>query len=354
MTNRLLKGGNLLDIIHRAKRALPQRQGLRRDRLAQIFRRAGYITPYQLEVVNYPRRPLAAFNPGATLQGNRALIFPRLVFDYYSYTSSVGLFQLPVEELLEPIPDKTYLTTIVLWPQQGWEVDRGCEDPRVFPMERGFRILYTGVGRLEDGDRPGMRALLAYAELDGNLTLLRKGYFHIRTAKGEYVPDNKDSALLSVSGKWAVLLTRPMGLGEAPDLCWRGEADLEALAIAGETLEPVLVPEPWEHKVGWSTNAVPLGEDRYLVGWHGVHRKDLSYRNGLAVVDGQGRLLEISDYLLVPEGLVEQYGDRSLALFGNGLLVWQDQLIWIGGVSDYCIGIFVADLELALSQLHPV
>jgi len=145
-----------------------------------------------------------------------------------------------------------------------------------------------------------------------------------------------------------------MGLGEIPDLCWRGEANLDTLAIAEETLEPVLVPEPWEYKVGWSTNTVQLGENRYLVGWHGVHRQDLSYRNGLALVDGKGRLLAISDYLLVPEGLVEQYGDRSLALFGNGLLLWRDRLIWIGGVSDYCIGIFVAELPSILQHLYPV
>lgn len=342
------------ELLRRAKHALGEKQGLRHDRLQPLFRRVKYITPHQLEVVNYPRRPLAAFNPGAVLLKNRALIFPRLVFDYYSYTSSVGVFEVRVEELVEPDSQKTYPTTIVLWPQWGWEVDRGCEDPRVSPMKGGFRVLYTGVGRLEDGDRPGMRAILAYAELDLNFHLLRKGYFRIHAKGKEYVPNNKDSAFLTLRKNRAVLLTRPMGLGEIPDLCWRGEANLDTLAIAEETLEPVLVPEPWEYKVGWSTNTVQLGENRYLVGWHGVHRQDLSYRNGLALVDGKGRLLAISDYLLVPEGLVEQYGDRSLALFGNGLLLWRDRLIWIGGVSDYCIGIFVAELPSILQHLYPV
>ncbi len=336
----------------RAERALRDRQGVRKDRIEKLFRRIGYITPDQLQVTNYPRRPLAGFNPGAALLDNRVLVFPRLVFDYHSYTSSVGAFELSVEELLEPLTGRKFPTTIVLWPQRGWEVDRGCEDPRVSLKPNGFRILYTGVGRLEDGDSPGCQAVLAFAELDRKFHLERKGFFRVLSREGEFVPENKDSALLEVHGEQATVLTRPMGLGNAPDMCWRGRADLGALTIAGDSLEPVLVPEPWEYRVGWSTNTVPLGEGKYLVGWHGVHRSDFSYRNGLALVDGEGNLLAVTDYLLVPQGLVEQYGDRSLALFGNGLLLWKDHLIWIGGVSDYCIGVFVAELADVLGRLR--
>jgi len=121
-----------------------------------------------------------------------------------------------------------------------------------------------------------------------------------------------------------------------------------------DSLQPILVPEPWEYKVGWSTNTVRLSRGEFLVGWHGMLREDFSYRNGLALVDGEGRLLAVSDYLLVPQGLVEQYGDRSLAIFGDGLLLYRDILIWIGGVSDYCIGIFVAELEDVRSRLRRV
>ncbi len=129
---------------------------------------------------------------------------------------------------------------------------------------------------------------------------------------------------------------------------------MDELVIKEESLRPVLVPETWEYKVGWSTNAVPLGEGRYLVGWHGVHREDLSYRNGLAEVDREGNLLAISDYLLAPKGLLEEYGDRPLTVFGNGLLLVRDCLVWIGGVSDYAIGIFIAELDDVLGMLRKV
>jgi len=85
-----------------------------------------------------------------------------------------------------------------------------------------------------------------------------------------------------------------------------------------------------------------------------VFREDLSYRNGLARLDASGCLLGVSDYLLAPEGIHEAFGDRPLTIFGNGLLILEDQLIWIGGVGDYAIGIFAADLEEALACLRPL
>lgn len=148
------------------------------------------------------------------------------------------------------------------------------------------------------------------------------------------------------------MMTRPDFRGIA--LCWRVEADLKALTMWEETMKPVLAYEGWEHKVGWSTNVLKLSEDEYLVGWHGVLKEDLSYRNGLAIVDRDGDLLAISNYLLAPRGLEESYGDRPLVIFGDGLVKYKDHLIWIGGISDYGIGIFIAELEEALEKLKRI
>ena len=72
----------------------------------------------------------------------------------------------------------------------------------------------------------------------------------------------------------------------------------------------VLVPEEWESRVGWSTNALPLEEGEYLVGWHGISDGDQTYRNGLALVNEEGYVQAISGYLLAPNGLNESYCDR--------------------------------------------
>ncbi|HID16009.1 MAG TPA: glycosidase, partial [Candidatus Atribacteria bacterium] len=116
------------------------------------------------------------------------------------------------------------------------------------------------------------------------------------------------------------------------------------------TVEPVLFPMEWEEKVGWSTNVVKIEEDKYLVGWHAVLKEDLSYKNGFAFLDRYGRIISITDYLLSPEGLIESYGDRALVIFGDGLLKYKEYIIWIGGISDYAIGIFITTLKDVLNS----
>lgn len=359
------------ELPRRAWRALKELQGARRDRSQDIFERACVLGPDDFLVENYPRkRPLAAFNPGAALIGKELYIFPRLVFDYYSYTSSIGVVKVDVEGALSGDLPRPLKARIIIWPQEPWEAVKGCEDPRVSVDTDFFRVFYTGVGKplradeMPKGDQ--YRTVLGYAELDFSFRVRRKGFLRVGERDGGYISGNKDSAFVEVRGDRATILTRPsfrssrlqvsQGLMprkvKLPDMCWRAEVDLGELVILPGSLKPVLVPEPWEYKVGWSTNAVRVGEGEYLVGWHGVLREDLSYRNGLALVDSEGRLKAVSDYVLIPKGLSEQYGDRSLTVFGNGLVVYGDNLIWVGGISDYGIGIFVTCLSEALASLR--
>lgn len=175
------------------------------------------------------------------------------------------------------------------------------------------------------------------AQLDRSFNVTSRGHFKIAD-KGETVVKMKDSLFLRVSGNRAVMACRP-SLGET-EICWIGDADIDSLLLHASTMRPVLANEEWEFKVGWSTNAVKLSSNEYLVGRHGVLREDYSYREGLALLDADGELLAISSYVLSPRGILEEYGDRPLVVFGNGLVGYKDLLIWIGGVSDYAIGFF--------------
>lgn len=352
-----MKSGAVIEerLQRKATQAVADLQGLRESKTEDIFTKRYWISPEDLQIVDYPRtRPLAAFNPGAVLKGDKIYIFPRLICDYYSYTSSIAVVEVGVEELIRNEIAKPLKTRIILWPQRPWEAIKGCEDPRVSVVDDGFLVLYTGVGKHQINGKDVRKSALGFAELDKGFNLQRKGFFTVEDGENSFVPDNKDSALITVRGSQATLLTRPMTIKDCPDMCWRAEADLERITIPEASLQPVLAPEPWEYKVGWSTNTVQLAQDEYLVGWHGVLREDLSYRNGLATVDAQGRLKAVSDYLLAPQGLWEEYGDRPLTIFGDGLLRYKDMLIWIGGVGDYCIGIFIAKFDDALAKLRRV
>lgn len=139
------------------------------------------------------------------------------------------------------------------------------------------------------------------------------------------------------------MVTRPVIRGVK--LCWKATANIEEFYLPEEDLEPVFTPEDWESHIGWSTNAVKLSNNEYLVGWHGVSRSDFTYRNGLAIVNENGELLAISNYVLSPIGICKEYGDRPFTLFGNGLIKHKEFLIWIGGIGDCCIGMFITELD---------
>ena len=340
-------------LAEKAKRLGRVHRGLRTPETEDIFTKRYYISPDDLLITNYLRKqPVAAFNPGALERTGKLLVFPRLVFDYYSYSSSIGVFELDIEKVIQGRIETPLATEIVLWPEYIWEFGHGCEDPRVMAANKGTYMLYTGSKHYYRGGELIKKSVLGFAELDGTFGVRRKGYFTTVDGKESVVLSNKDSAFIEIDGNNATMLTRPDFQGEA--LCWRATADLDSLTIPEESMEPVLAPESWEEKVGWSTNTVKLSEGEYLVGWHAVLKEDLSYKDGLALIDREGKLLAISDYLLAPQGLVENYGDRPLVIFGDGLVRYEDYLIWIGGVSDYCIGIFIAEIEEALSKLREV
>ena len=140
--------------------------------------------------------------------------------------------------------------------------------------------------------------VLGFAKLDGEMRVRRKGFFRVVKGDEEFVPlSNKDSAFVRpLGGSRYAMLTRPEVKGAR--ICWRCVADVGEFSIDADSLEPVLAFEEWELKVGWSTNAVQLSSNEYLVGWHGVLKGDLSYREGFALVDGDGELLAVTDYLL--------------------------------------------------------
>ena len=318
----------------------------RKPIVEHIFTRKVLLTPRDIKITNYNRNLLACFNPGATLENDHLYVFPRTIFDYYNYVSSISFFKIEVEKVVNGSLEKPVSARVILWPRNVWEFN-GCEDARVYKSESKYLVLYTGYGFIEDVKKP----VQGFTVLDENLKAGRRGFFTISIDGEKFIPRAmKDSALIEVEGSRAWMLTRPTI--RDVDVCWRGLADLSALTLDGETLEPVLFPEGWELKVGWSTNVVKLSSNEYLVGWHGVLWEDYSYRNGLALVDGQGNLLAVSDYLLAPKGINEEYGDRALVIFGDGLVRYKEYLVWIGGVSDYAIGIFAVELEKALEKVR--
>lgn len=325
----------------KSKDFLSKRKKIRKNTMKNIFGKRYYIFPKNINLLNYNKRPIAVFNPGTILKDNILSIFPRLIFDYYKYTSSIGYFEIEIENILEGNLDKHIDTKIILYPEFLWEF-LGSEDPRIIESHGEYLMLYTGKGYIDF--RKKRRDVLAFAKLDKDFKIKRKDYFRIFDGNEYYLPETmKDSAFLNFKGENASLLTRIQVKDKF--FCWRGLANVNKSTIDIETLNPVFAMESWETKVGWSTNSIKLSDDEYLVGWHAVMKSNLSYKNGFAIVSGKGELLGISDYLLYPEGLDENYGDRPFVIFGDGLVKYKEYVIWVGGISDYAIGIFITTLK---------
>ncbi len=333
------------DVLYKKIEKIPA--GLRENKNEEVFKIRNYISPEDLSISNYIRRkPLASFNAGALEKDGKVYIFPRLIFDYYNYTSSVGVLSLNVEELISGKWKVPLKTKIILWPQFSWEF-LGCEDPRVYAFNDEIYMLYTGKGYRGDGKR---RDVLAFAKLNSSFESVKKDFFKIKREDEYFLPNfMKDSAFVKENGGKFTILIRPEF--KEVKACWKAEAVLEEMSISYETMEPIMIPEKWEERIGWSTNVVKISQNSYLVGWHAIVKEDLSYRNGIALIDEKGKLLAVSDYLLIPRGINEEYGDRSQVIFGDGLILHDDLLIWIGGMSDYAIGVFVAKVDDVLKKL---
>ncbi len=116
---------------------------------------------------------------------------------------------MPLEDLLAGEVRSPLSTKIVLWPKKLWETLKGCEDPRVCPAQDGFYVLYTGVGKHEENGKEMHKSVLGFAELGEDFSVRRKGFFSLTSDEGDFVPGNKDSALIEIRGDKAVMLTRP-------------------------------------------------------------------------------------------------------------------------------------------------
>jgi len=327
-------------------------RGLRKPTMVKIFEPVTYIAPTDVAIENYWRTPIALFNPGAIVENKRMMIFPRTIFDYYWYVSSVGYIDLDIDRILSGSYNKPIRMKIIMYPRYYWELGKGTEDPRVAKCEEKLRILYTAVAFTLKGIHP----LQGFAELRRDFSEISRKFLRIKIEDKHYVPISwKDSALLDPCITRGYILTRPtLRFGDNyVEINWRGYANFEESSIDFETLEPVLVPEEWEIKTGWSTNTIQISSNEYLVGWHSVLKNGI-YVNGIALVSKEGELLALSDYLLVPQRIEELYGDRPGVIFGCGLIRYKEKLIWIGGVADVAIGIYVTDLDKVFEILKPV
>ncbi|UXD22452.1 hypothetical protein IPA_04935 [Ignicoccus pacificus DSM 13166] len=338
------------ELTRKVSKAYEELRGLRRGKFVEgIFERVGYLTAQQIFISNYPRRPLVAFNPSAVIEDDHLHLFVRLVFDYYDYVSSIAYFDLPVSSI-EDLPNLELEGRIVVYPTTQHEIKRGAEDPRAHLFDDEFLIFYTAVG-LRDG---GLWPKQGFTLLDkSTLETKKKGILYLGSSTDPTIklllPSWKNTIALWRKGKKLRILTRPFIEGH--EVIWRATINAEdEWTVPYELMDVSMVHEDFEIKVGVSTPPVQISANEYLFGWHGIG-EDLIYRNGVAIVNSEGELLGISEYLLWPSTIEELYGDRPMVIYGSGLVKRGDEIFWFGGVADYGIGIYRSTLDKLLETI---
>ncbi|MCK4528227.1 hypothetical protein KAW18_12720 [candidate division WOR-3 bacterium] len=288
-----------------------------------IFTLEGYWTPSDFKMTN-GQQPLIATNPGAFIESGKLVILPRLgVTDAFEKTF-IGISE-PIDmdklDALNFIPTKPLIMAA-----PGYN---GVEDARI--TEDGKQVLFVST---KDNQPPET----SLYEMDTGVV---KPLWYNRTT-GE---TGRDAVL--VNNK--VLIFR-REIEELPSYRASYEITKKHVFIKGGLVEINRAKEG-EQKRGFSTNVVKLNNAENLVAYHSVRKNERAeYQEGFMLIDNAGIVNAQTDLILKTEGKLQE-GRRPYTLFGCGLVKHKRKLWFIGGVGDWAIAIYSADLGDVLGEM---
>lgn len=286
------------------------------------------FTPEMFKMENYPSSPIAVFNPAAFMSSSdEMIIFPRLIFDTRFYTSSIGIFRIPFNMYFPSL--KTISTTLLATPTNAQDF-KGLEDPRI--TEDGKKFLHVALNN----------NTISHTVLS-NFTAGDLYNFRTLEIETEIVPNGRDAAIINDD----YLVFRPeLKKLESYSVPYEQDGTIDF-----KNAKVVLSPLKFELKRGFSTNVVKLSSNEFLIGWHAILRQNLEYANGFMILNNVGEVISMSEpFFRLPQNYL-RYGNRPNTLFGCGLILRKNKLWWIGGIGDWAIGVFSAELEDVLNKL---
>jgi predicted GH43/DUF377 family glycosyl hydrolase len=285
-----------------------------------------------------PYRAHAAFNPGATRQGDEVALLVRV-------EGFRGQSHFAVARSVDGEHDWRFDSTpalegdVALHPEDAW----GIDDPRVVYLPELGRYAVTFTSYSEHGP------LVSLALTEDLVTFERLGPV--------CPPDDKDAALFPrrFGGDW-LMLHRPYGGGPANimlsrsrDLRHWSEPELVLPAREGgwwDAGKVGLGPPPLETSAGW------------LLLYHGVRltASGALYRSGLALLDLDDPTRVIArtdDWHLGPEADYERTGDVPNVVFPSGWVLDPsgERVLVYYGAADTVIGLATASLADLLATL---
>ena len=302
----------------------------------ETFKLEAVVVPEQVEMVDYPTKPLGIWNPAAYIKDDKLVIIPRLHFDTHFYVSSIGLCEpIPFDELKRYNRGKHSIKASILkYPTTFLEV-YGVEDARI--TEGGKRLLTVGV---TGGPHKSQTTM---SDFDGTVVSNPKPFLY----NGSELNTGRDAVLLNDH----ILFFRPeMALLNTYKAHYK--VTTNNVVITEFNDEPVLSCSRGITKTGFSTNAVKVTNTESLIAYHGVFAEKCEYKQGFALIDNEGNILGRTPPFLKTEGILRYAGGRPFTLFGCGLILRNEQLFFVGGVGDTWTAIYSADVGAVLDKME--
>ena len=325
----------------------------RRFETRDIVKRLKVITGHDIHLKNYPVEvPRMAFNPSIFLFGNTLRVYARIVVGYYTYTSALAEFDIPLEEIFYPVK-RTYNAEITVIPDTKYDL-WGVEDPRVYEIDNKLFLTYTGRTKNYFSDIRVERTLPVTARYE-NGKWKKIAVFRMPEELRSFVFSDKNAFM--VKGETLMLYHRLHMLNDKFYLavCNIPEEvlnynELREIEI-GENLT-VLENADFELKLGWAAPPVKINNE-YLVLIHAVDKELQAYRVFAVLMNKEGMFTAVTPfYILEPREIYEKYGDRPYVVFPCGLQKLDNKLIISYGGADTVIVIGEIEVETLMNILE--
>ena len=301
----------------------------------EAFNLEAVLVPEQVEMVDYPSKPLGIWNPAAYIKNDKLVIIPRLHFDTKFYASSVGLCEpISFDELgTYNMGKRNIKASMLKYPTTYLEV-HGVEDPRI--TEDGKRLLTVGISR-------GLhKSQTTMSDFDNEKAFNQKPFLY----NGSELNTGRDAVLLNDH----ILFFRPeMAPLNTYKAYYKVTANNVVITECGN--KPILPHLKGTIKAGFSTNAVKISNNESLIAYHSVFAEKHEYKQGFVLMDNEGNILGRTPPFLKTEGILRYAGGRPFTLFGDGLVLREDKICFVCGVGDTWTAIFSANVGDVLDKI---
>ncbi len=320
-----------------------------------LVKRLKIIAPHNIYIKNYPlKQPTTAFNASMKVMGDSIRIFSRITVGYYTYTSAIVEFDLPIERLHIKEDKEIYEAVMTLIPDNKYDL-WGVEDPRVNEIEGNLYITYVGrtINYFDESIKTektlpvvavkreeGWKKIATFVMQDEIRSL-------VVSDKNAFMFKGKELLLFHrlhmLNGKFYLSVCR------IPESVLNHETFKEV--VIGENIT-ALEPAEFELKMGWATPPIKVGDDEYLVFIHAEGKELRTYRVFSALMNSEGLFTAVTPfYIMEPRENYEIYGDRPFVVFPCGADLCGNKVYISYGAADSVIGIGEIDLEHLLDIL---